>query len=73
MKITHIETLHGDGGYRVCSYMKVSTDEGIVGWAEYYEGLTGASVTPLIKDFTAATRCRRCARACPRGAACHSV
>jgi galactonate dehydratase len=51
MKITSIETLHGDGGYRVCSYVKVSTDAGIVGWAEYYEGLTGVSVTPLIRDF----------------------
>jgi L-alanine-DL-glutamate epimerase-like enolase superfamily enzyme len=51
MKITNIETLHGDGGYRVCSYVKVSTDEGIVGWAEYYEGLSGVSVTPLIRNF----------------------
>jgi L-alanine-DL-glutamate epimerase-like enolase superfamily enzyme len=51
MKITDIETLHGDGGYRVCSYVKVSTDEGLVGWAEYDEGLTGVSVTPLIRDF----------------------
>ena len=29
MKITGIETLHGDGGYRVCSYVKVTTDDGI--------------------------------------------
>ena len=51
MKITNIETLHADGGYRVACYVKISTDEGIVGWAEYYEGLTGISVTPLIKGL----------------------
>jgi galactonate dehydratase len=51
MKITDIETLHADGGYRVCCYVKISTDEGIVGWAEYYEGLSGISVTPLIKGL----------------------
>ena len=32
-------------------YVKISTDEGIVGWAEYYEGLTGIWVTPLIKGL----------------------
>jgi hypothetical protein len=51
VKITGIETLLGDGGYRVCSYVKVSTDEGVTGWAEYYDGLSGVSVTPLIRDF----------------------
>jgi galactonate dehydratase len=51
VRITGIETLHGDGGYRVCSYVKVSTDEGIVGWAEYYEGLAGVTLTPLIRDL----------------------
>ncbi|MCI5075074.1 mandelate racemase/muconate lactonizing enzyme family protein [Oricola sp.] len=51
MKITGIETLHADGGYRTCCYVKMSTDEGLVGWSEYYEGLTGASVTNVIRDF----------------------
>lgn len=51
MRIINIETLHADGGYRVCSYVKITTDEGLVGWAEYYEGLAGVSVTPLIHDF----------------------
>ena len=51
VKITGIETLHGDGGYRVCSYVKVTTDEGVTGWAEYYDGLSGVSVTPLIRGL----------------------
>ncbi len=56
MKITGIETLAADGGYRTCTYVKVSTDEGLVGWSEYYEGLTGASVTPLIQGFARTAR-----------------
>src|SRR5258708_5345471 len=51
MKITNIETLQADAGYRTASYAKISTDDGVVGWAEYYEGLTGVSVTPLIQGF----------------------
>ena len=48
MRITAVETRHADGGYRVCSYVKVTTDEGLTGWAEYYDGLAGVSVTPVI-------------------------
>ncbi len=46
MKITRIEDLHCDAGWRVFSFLKVSTDEGVTGWSEYNEtygsrGLTG--------------------------------
>ena len=46
MKITKIEDLHADGGWRVFSFLKVTTDEGLIGWSEYNEtswnpGLTG--------------------------------
>lgn len=51
MKITRIETLQADGGYRVCKYIKMSTDEGLVGWAEYYDGLSGAPLEPVIEGF----------------------
>lgn len=51
MKIVKIETLHADGGYRTCSYIKVTTDEGLVGWAEYYDGFSGAALEPLILGF----------------------
>jgi len=53
VKITRVETLRADGGYRVCSYVKLSTDEGLVGWAEYYDGFSGASLAPLIASFGA--------------------
>lgn len=51
MKIVKAECLHADGGYRVCSYLKLTTDEGLVGWSEYYESIAGVSIDPLIRDF----------------------
>ena len=51
MKITKVETLHADGGYRTCSYIKLSTDEGLTGWAEFYDGFSGAQLAPLILGF----------------------
>lgn len=35
MKITGLESVHVDGGWTVISYLKVTTDSGIVGWSEY--------------------------------------
>jgi L-alanine-DL-glutamate epimerase-like enolase superfamily enzyme len=51
MKIANVESLHADGGYRVCSYVKVTTDEGLVGWSEYYDSFSGARLDPIIQDF----------------------
>ncbi|MDB5958371.1 mandelate racemase/muconate lactonizing enzyme family protein [Ramlibacter sp.] len=51
MKIVAAESLHADGGYRACSYLKLTTDEGLVGWSEYYDSFSGARVDPLIQDF----------------------
>ena len=38
MKIVKIEDLHCDAGWRVNSFLKITTDDGITGWAEYMEG-----------------------------------
>jgi len=51
MKITQVQTLQADGGYRVCSYVKVSTDEGLTGWAEFYDGFSGTTLAPLVEAF----------------------
>jgi galactonate dehydratase len=51
MKIVRAESLHADGGYRSCSFLKLTTDEGLVGWSEYYESFSGARVGPLIQGF----------------------
>jgi galactonate dehydratase len=46
MKITGFETFQVDGGWESFSFLKMTTDEGLVGWSEYNEargrkGLTG--------------------------------
>ena len=39
MKISAIECLHAYGGFRNLDFVKLSTDDGLVGWSEYNEGL----------------------------------
>jgi len=38
VRITGAEVLHAAAGTRVWAYLKLSTDEGIVGWAEFTDG-----------------------------------
>jgi galactonate dehydratase len=51
VKITKLETLHADCGWRTLSFLKASTDEGLVGWAEYNEGFGAGGVSDLIGRF----------------------
>ena len=51
MRIAKIEDLHADGGWRTTSFLKLTTDEGLVGWSEYYEGFGASGVTDLIRRF----------------------
>jgi galactonate dehydratase len=51
MKIARIETLQADAGYRTACYVKLTTDDGLTGWSEYYDGLSGAELAPLIAGF----------------------
>ena len=37
MRITKIEDLHCNAGWRDFSFLKISTDMGLVGWSEYME------------------------------------
>jgi galactonate dehydratase len=48
MKITAIETLRADAGWRLFSFLKVMTDSGIVGWSEYNESFGGAGLSNVI-------------------------
>ena len=41
MKITRIESLHADAGWRNFDFLKITTDEGLVGWSEYNENFGG--------------------------------
>ena len=53
MRIAKLEDLHADGGWRTTSFLKLTTDEGLVGWAEYYEGFGAGGVSDLIRRFAA--------------------
>jgi galactonate dehydratase len=48
MKITGLETLHADAGHRNFDFLKITTDEGLVGWSEYNESFGGKGVTAAI-------------------------
>ncbi len=49
MKITAIETLHADAGWRTFSFVKVITDTGVIGWSEYNENFGSAGLTRVIE------------------------
>jgi galactonate dehydratase len=51
MKIVKIEDLHCDAGWRVNSFLKITTDEGIVGWSEYMEGYGAQGLTAVIRKM----------------------
>jgi len=48
MRITGIELLHADGGWRTISFVKLSTDEELVGWSEYVETVWNPGLSPAI-------------------------
>jgi hypothetical protein len=43
MKITRIESLHADAGWRNLDFLKISIDEGIAGWSECNESFGGGA------------------------------
>lgn len=49
MKITRIETVFADAGWRNACFVKIMTDEGIVGWSEYSEHTGTAGITGVVK------------------------
>ncbi|MGA8381943.1 MAG: hypothetical protein WB710_12540, partial [Stellaceae bacterium] len=51
MKIVKVEDLHCDAGWRVNSFLKVTTDDGVVGWAEYMEGYGAQGLTGVIRKM----------------------
>jgi L-alanine-DL-glutamate epimerase-like enolase superfamily enzyme len=50
MKIERIETLHADGAWRNFDFVKVTADNGVVGWSEYNESFGGKGVTAMIES-----------------------
>jgi galactonate dehydratase len=54
MKITKVESLHADGGWRSLDFLKISTDDGLVGWSEYNESFDGVGVSAAIAGLAPA-------------------
>lgn len=53
MKVVKIEDLHADAGWRTFSYLKVTTDEGLVGWSEFNEAGWNPGLTTVIRRLSA--------------------
>lgn len=53
MRIARIETLQADAGWRNFSFLKLTTDDGLVGWSEYIDNFGVGGVTTLIPHFAA--------------------
>ncbi|HEX7969225.1 MAG TPA: mandelate racemase/muconate lactonizing enzyme family protein [Stellaceae bacterium] len=49
MRIARIDDLHCDAGWRVFSFLKITTDDGIVGWSEYNESYGSKGLTAVIR------------------------
>ena len=48
MKIARMETLRADAGWRMFSYLKMTTEDGIVGWSEFNESFGSAGLGEVI-------------------------
>ncbi|NRF72086.1 mandelate racemase/muconate lactonizing enzyme family protein [Aquincola sp. S2] len=53
MRVTRIETLACDAGWRNYFFLKLCTDEGIVGWSEYDESFGSPGVGAVIDKLAA--------------------
>jgi L-alanine-DL-glutamate epimerase-like enolase superfamily enzyme len=51
MKVTAVETMACDAGWRNYFFVKLSTDEGITGWSEYDEGFGSPGVGAVIAQL----------------------
>ncbi len=51
MRIVKIGDLHADGGWRTFSFLKITTDDGLVGWSEYSETSWSPGLTAIIRKL----------------------
>jgi galactonate dehydratase len=52
MKIAQIETLQADAGWRIFSFLKVTTDDGIIGWSEFNESFGSTGLSDVIRGLS---------------------
>ena len=51
LKIEKIEDLHCDAGWRTFSFLKVTTNDGLIGWSEYTEADGSRGLTGVIRGL----------------------
>lgn len=51
MRITKVEALHCDGGWRPWTFVKLSTDEGLVGWGECSDNRSPWGIAGSVRDL----------------------
>src|ERR1700690_2487898 len=52
MKVTGLEVLRADAGWRNYYFLKLSTDDGVTGWSEFDEGFGSPGITAVIERLT---------------------
>ena len=52
MKIERVETLQADAGWRMFSFLKVTTDDGIIGWSEFNESFGSVGLSDVIRGLS---------------------
>jgi galactonate dehydratase len=51
MKIVGFETMHADAGWDTYSFLKIVTDEGVIGWGEYNEARGRAGLSAIVSTM----------------------
>lgn len=51
MKVTQFDILRADAGWRIFSFLKVMTDEGLIGWSEFNESFGSAGLADVIREL----------------------
>ncbi len=52
MKIARVEALHCDGGWRPWTFVRVETDDGLVGWGECSDNRSPYGIAGSVQDLT---------------------
>ncbi|HZP37306.1 MAG TPA: mandelate racemase/muconate lactonizing enzyme family protein [Methylomirabilota bacterium] len=52
MKIARVEAIHCDGGWRPWTFVRVETDDGLVGWGECSDNRSPYAIAGAVRDLT---------------------
>ena len=50
MKIARVEALHCDGGWRPWTFVRIETDDGLVGWGECSDNRSPHGIAGSVRD-----------------------